>query len=175
MQRFDWEFDLFYEYRIIIKFNIDNVLQHIDENVKRYTKSTLDLQNDLDLIQYSKTKKVSVSSLSDKPILLVEIFSDNSREFLVIDGNHRLTNAINENISGIDYILINRCHLSRKCFSDEFSWIFYHFLLDVKYLNIIYKTNMNAIFSLRKKIAVRQLIKSSYQNIIRSFFDHHDE
>lgn len=122
-----------------IQFNIDNILKNIFYHPLRYNHSKLYLKKTsiIDCISYTKESYERKHLQSKKPIILSPFYKLPAKKFVVIDGNHRLTAKLENNIEYINYIIYNPINKSDFC--SLFDWAMYISFMEVNY--IISKVN----------------------------------
>lgn len=109
-----------------IYFNIERISQFIStDNIRYNTIQLSDFKNHL--IYSNEENMTNRKKINDFPIIIYFPILNSTSDYLVIDGNHRITNNINNNIN-CTLTLIKPNDLRLSCFSDFNSWIIYHFL-----------------------------------------------
>lgn len=120
---------IFNNIEIAIRFDIERIIRLIGMNsIKPVIKNSEHLKNNY---KFSKTDLPFTSR--NRPTLPILIYfpllhNNCPCEYLVIDGNHRIT-AFHENKENFNFMYIPPKQLSMGCFSDLNSWILYTFML----------------------------------------------
>jgi hypothetical protein len=134
--------DQYYEYAFPIEnqlfhlqFNIDTIIANILKNPKEYPLQRIPL-NDFSIggntmVLYTDEPGPSKNH-QEAPIILAE-FPIEQSDFIVIDGNHRITKLVND---GVKFAKVVGCHpMNRLSFMTNVDWAMYLFKLESYHLS----------------------------------------
>lgn len=155
---FEWDYNYLNIDSVHIRFNITKIFELLKHQEKIKTEKIL-----LNKIRFTPTNLSSITEMNKNPILLVETFGEQPILYLAIDGNHRITYALVHNQKQIYAKILNIDFLTMECFSDEFSYYFYHFLYELNQLN---KMQRNIFFKYLYKRKISKFLSKSTINTV---------
>ena len=123
--------DMHYGSNIVqIQFQVDQLntlLKMYDDNIFNQKISTENFSGDLSCIQWQERKIEFCEKFNTEPIYILP-FALGRKQYLVIDGNHRVTQAVQEKHSEISVIVLEEDFvIKNNIFPSEFDKLFYIF------------------------------------------------
>lgn len=140
---------------IIINFNITPLIE-IAENNKQYASDTplTYFEKSRGFVAWTPIPKIDNRTPKHLPILLVHFYNAQTFGFLLIDGNHRLTQAIKNNQKTIKTLVLSpNAMLNSNVFKSEIDKLLFIFQNELYYLHHCKK---------QYQMTDKELLKRSY-------------
>lgn len=141
---------------VYIHFSITSYLQGLKQcNVKRSDAQKIEIGSFTEEhTNFNWTKTNNKVKIKDEPILIVPFYTGEYHKYLVIDGNHRITNAIQTGKKEIEaYCMSDDFLVGNNFFPSEYDKLIYIFQNEIVALGT---------YTIRDHIAANNLIRRSF-------------